>query len=69
MNTFELSWSVKGYHFFRIKHEEGEILQVQEEHHNRFDPNAMSVLRQGGVQVGRVPANLCGAFRHVKRTG
>jgi hypothetical protein len=28
----------------------------------------MSVLRLGGVHVGRVPANLCGAFRYVKRT-
>jgi hypothetical protein len=36
MNTFELLWSVKGYHFLRIKPEEGEILEVEEEHHNRF---------------------------------
>ena len=40
-------------------------MQVRREYNNPVDPNAMSVLREGGEQVGRVPANLCGAFRQL----
>ena len=40
-------------------------MQVRREYNNPVDPNAMSVLRQGGEQVGRVPANLCGALNNL----
>ena len=36
MNTIEISWSVKGYHYFKVKPNPGEVIQV------RVDPNAMS---------------------------
>ena len=38
-------------------------MQVRREYNNPVDPNAMSVLCEGGEHVGRVPANLCGAIR------
>ena len=69
MNTIEISWSVKGYHYFKVKPNPGEVMQVRREYHNPVDPNAMSVLREGGEQVGRVPANLCGAFRQLLEIG
>ena len=59
MNTIEISWYVKGYHYFKVKPNPGEVMQVHREYNNPVDPNAMSVLREGGEQVGRVPANLC----------
>ena len=65
MNTIEISWSVKGYHYFKVKPNPGEVMQVRREYNNPVYPNAMSVLREGGEQVGRVPANLCGAFRQL----
>ena len=69
MNTMEISWSVKGYHYFKVKPNPGEVMQVRREFNNPVDPNAMSVLREGGEQVGRVPANLCGAFRQLLEIG
>ena len=59
MNTIEIVWSVKSYHYFKVKPNPGEVMQVRREYNNPVDPNAMSVLREGGEQVGRVPANLC----------
>ena len=44
-------------------------MQVRREYNNPVDLNAMSVLREGGEQVGRVPANLCGAFRQLLEIG
>ena len=44
-------------------------MQVRREYNNPVDPNAMSVLREHGEQVGRVPANLCGAFRQLLEIG
>ena len=44
-------------------------MQVRSEYNNPVDPNAMSVLREGGEQVGRVPANLCGTFRQLIEIG
>ena len=44
-------------------------MQVRREYNNPVDPNALSVLREGGEQVGRVPANLCGAFRQLLEIG
>ena len=69
MNTIEISWSVKGYHYFKVKPNPGEVMQVRREYNNPVDPNAMRVLREGGEQVGRVPANLCGAFRQLLEIG
>ena len=69
MNTIEISRSVKGYHYFKVKPNPGEVMQVHREYNNPVDPNAMSVLREGGKQVGRVPANLCGAFRQLLEIG
>ena len=66
MNTIEISWSVEGYHYFKVKPNPGEVMQVRREYNNTVDPNAMSVLREGGEQVGRVPANLCGDFRQLE---
>ena len=69
MNTIEISWSVKGYHYFKVKPNPREVMEVRREFNNPVDPNAMSVLREGGEQVGRVPANLCGAFRQLLEIG
>ena len=44
-------------------------MQVRREYNNPVDPNAMSVLREGGEQIGRVPANLCRAFRQLLEIG
>ena len=65
----EIWWYVKGYHYFKVKPNPGEVMQVRREYNNPLDPNAMSVLREGGEQVGRVPANLCGAFRQLLEIG
>ena len=67
MNTIEISWSVKGYHYFKVKPNPGEVMQVRREYNNPVDPNGMSVLRECGEQVGKVPANLCGAFRQLRK--
>ena len=69
MNTIEISWSVKGYNYFKVKPNPGEVMQVRREYNNTVDPNAMSVLREGGEQVGRVPANFGGAFRQLLEIG
>ena len=69
MNTIEISWSVKGYNYFKVKPNPGEVMQVRREYNNPVDPNAMSVLREGGEQVRRVPANLCGTLRQVLEIG
>ena len=69
MNTIEISWSVKGYHYFTVIPNPGEVMQIRREYKNPVDPNAMSVLREGGEQVGRVPANVCGAFRQLLEIG
>ena len=42
MNTIEISWSVKGYHYFKVKPNPGEVMQVRREYNNPVDPNAMS---------------------------
>ena len=68
MNTIEIPWSVKAYHYFKVKPNPGEVMQVRREYNNPVDPNAMSVLREGGKQVGRVPANLCGAMFFLSNT-
>ena len=47
----------KSYHYFKVKPNPGEVMQVRREYNNPVDPNAMSVLREGGEQVGRVPDN------------
>ena len=44
-------------------------MQVRREYNNPVDPNAMSVLREGGEQIGGVPGNVCGAFRQLIETG
>ena len=62
MNTIEISWSVKGYHYFKVKPNPGEVMQVRREYNNPVDPNAMRVLREGGEQVGRVLAHLLRSF-------
>ena len=54
MNTIEIPWCVKSYHYFKVKPNPGEVMQVRREYNNPVDSNAMS-----GEQVGRVPANLC----------
>ena len=64
MNTIEILWFVKGYHYFKVKPNPGEVMQVRREYNN-----SMSVLHEGGEQVGRVPANLCGAFRQLLEIG
>ena len=69
MNTIEISWSVMGCHYFKVKPNPGEVMQVRREYNNPVDPNTMSVLRECGEQVGRVPANLGGAFRHLLEIG
>ena len=45
MNTIEISWSVKGYRYFKVKPNPGEVKQVCREYNNPVDPNAMSVFR------------------------
>ena len=68
MNTIEILWSVKGYHYFKVK-PNPEVMQVRREYNNPVDPNAMRVLREVGEKVGRVLANLCGAFRQLLEIG
>ena len=38
MNTIEISWSVKGYHYFKVKPNPGEVMQVRREYNNPVDP-------------------------------
>ena len=45
MNTIVISWSFKGYHYFKVKPNPGEVMQVRREYNNPVDPNAMSVFR------------------------
>ena len=38
----EISWSVKGYHYFKVKPNPGEVMQVRGEYNNPVDPNTMT---------------------------
>ena len=40
MNTIEISWSVKSYHYFKVKPNPGEVMQVRREYNNPVDSNA-----------------------------
>ena len=65
MRPIRIEWSIKGYHYFRIRPDVGVNLRVEPEENNAYDPYAMKVLTPDGRQIGRVPANLCRAFREI----
>lgn len=68
--NISVNWAIKGYHHFRIRPNDGEILEVEREDGNPYDPFSMKVVRVGsGQQIGRVPANLCKVFRKVLQKG
>ena len=58
-SCISVEWCISGYHNFKVKPENGELLRLHREPDNKFDPWAVLVKRKDGTTVGRVPANLC----------
>ena len=51
MNTIGILWSVKGYHYSKVKPNPGKVMQVRREYNNPVDPNAVRVANKlGGYQ-------------------
>ena len=69
MKTINIDWFVTGYHVFKIRPCDDEKLKMYVEKNNPVDPWAVLVKDQQGNSVGRVPANLCRAFRKLKDSG
>ena len=65
-SSITVDWCITGYHQYKIKPDNGEILRLFREPHNKFDPWAILVKRNDGTLVGRVPANLCRTFQLLK---
>ena len=65
-STITVDWCITGYHRYKIKPDNGEILWLFREPDNKFHPWAILVKRKDGTVVGRVPANLCRTFQLLK---
>ena len=61
-----VDWVITGYHRFKVKPTDGEILRLFKEPGNKFDPWAILVKQMDGTIVGRVPANFCRTLQLLK---
>lgn len=68
MKVINIDWFVTGYHVFKRKPADNEKLKMYAEKKNPVDPWAVLVKDVKGNTIGRVPANLCRAFRKLKES-
>ena len=66
--VIKLEGVVKGYHYFKVKPNIGELLDVQREEGNEYDPNALLVKR-GSTVLGWAPWLFSKSFCYLLEQG
>ena len=66
--VIKLEGVIKGYHFFKVKPNIGEVLNVEREEGNEYDPHALLVKR-GSTVLGRAPWLFSQTFCHLLEQG